>query len=451
MRQRRPLGLRPRWAVPGAALVVVGAVLAGTVLASAAAPALPRQTPAQLLAAMHRAKPPSAMIATVSQSANLGFPALPDIAGMDSSPLSAASLISGTHTIQVWYGGPSELRIALPVSFGETDLRVNKTQAWLWQSQGQKATRFIVSPPRRAEVPGVPGQSQMPRREHRKAGQEAGVPMTPIQAANRFLKLVGPTTRVTVPGTTTVAGRDAYQLAIAPRTSKSLIGRIMISVDAQTHLPLSLQVFARGGGGPAFQIGFTSLSFAKPAASNFTFTPPPGAKVKTVHVPGGPPIAALPGERPKVLPHGAQPKPGAKLSHLKPGAKLSHLKQGTMPSFRLAVGPQTFGSGWLSVLAVPIRPAMAWGGNGGPGMTPFVPQHTAGSAHNSSLRIAGPAGQGLAILRVLLRAAKPVHGSWGSGRLLRTNLLSVLVTSKGVALVGAVAPSVLYADAAKVK
>jgi hypothetical protein len=439
MGKRGPFGLRPRWAVPGAALVVVGAVLAGTVLASAAAPALPRQTPAQLLAAMHRAKPPSAMIATVSQSANLGFPALPDIGGMDSSPLSAASLISGTHTIQVWYGGPGKLRIALPVSFGETDLRVNKTQAWLWESQGQKATRFIVSPHRGIAVPGMPGHAQMPRRAHPKPpkpGQASGVPMTPIQAANRFLKLVGPTTRVTVPGTTTIAGRDAYQLAIAPRSSKSLIGRIMIAVDSQTHLPLSLQVFARGGGGPAFQIGFTSLSFARPAASNFTFTPPPGAKVKTVHVPGGPPSGALPGHRLKVLPG---------------GAKQSHLKHGMMPKVRPAFSPQTFGSGWLSVLAVPIGPAMAVAGSGGPGIATLVPKHSASSAYSSSLQVAGPAGEGLGILRVLLKAAKPVHGSWGSGRLLRTSLLSVLVTSKGVVLAGAVTPSVLYADAAKVK
>jgi len=44
-----------------------------------------------------------------------------------------------------------------------------------------------------------------------------------------------------------------------------------------------------------------------------------------------------------------------------------------------------------------------------------------------------------------------VHGSWGSGRLLRTSLLSVLVTSKGELLAGAVTPAVLYADAANVK
>jgi len=42
-------------AVPTGAVIAVGAVLAGTMLASASAPDLPRQTPAQLLAAMRHA------------------------------------------------------------------------------------------------------------------------------------------------------------------------------------------------------------------------------------------------------------------------------------------------------------------------------------------------------------------------------------------------------------
>ena len=57
----------------------------------------------------------------------------------------------------------------------------------------------------------------------------------------------------------------------------------------------------------------------------------------------------------------------------------------------------------------------------------------------------------LAILGALLRSAKPVHGTWGSGRLLTTSLVSVLITSNGKILIGAVTPSVLYADAAQVK
>src|SRR5258706_13814443 len=48
MRQRWFAG-RLRWTLPGGALVVAGAVLAGTMLACAAPPSLPRQTPPHLI------------------------------------------------------------------------------------------------------------------------------------------------------------------------------------------------------------------------------------------------------------------------------------------------------------------------------------------------------------------------------------------------------------------
>src|SRR4029453_10957318 len=47
---------------------------------------------------------------------------------------------------------------------------------------------------------------------------------------------------------------------------------------------------------------------------------------------------------------------------------------------------------------------------------------------------AGSGNQAAGPLGLLLRAARPVHGSWGSGRLLTTSLLSVLVTSDGTVL-----------------
>ena len=50
------------------------------------------------------------------------------------------------------------------------------------------------------------------------------------------------------------------------------------------------------------------------------------------------------------------------------------------------------------------------------------------------------------MLRALLLATKPVHGKWGSGRLLTTSLFSVLITSNGRVLAGAVTPAVLYSD-----
>ena len=52
---------------------------------------------------------------------------------------------------------------------------------------------------------------------------------------------------------------------------------------------------------------------------------------------------------------------------------------------------------------------------------------------------AGPAGDSAAVLRALLASATPVHGTWGTGRLLQTSLVSVLMTDQGSTFVGAVA------------
>jgi hypothetical protein len=135
------------------------------------------------------------------------------------------------------------------------------------------------------------------------------------------------------------------------------------------------------------------------------------------------------------------------------GVKKSHVKHGMLPRLRPAAGPRTFGSGWLSVVAIPVGPAMMMGT--GPGSFFSKPisqgQGRSNAAYSSTLQIDGPPAQMIGQLGLLLKMMKPVHGSWGSGRLLRTSLLSVLLTSKGEILAGAVTPSVLYADAAKVK
>ena len=85
----------------------------------------------------------------------------------------------------------------------------------------------------------------------------------------------------------TVAGEAAYQLVLAPKSPSSLIGQIRIAVDGTRDVPLRVQVFAKGAKSPAVQIGFTSISFVKPAAANFAFSPPAGATVQQQPLTGG--------------------------------------------------------------------------------------------------------------------------------------------------------------------
>jgi hypothetical protein len=124
-----------------------------------------------------------------------------------------------------------------------------------------------------------------------------------------------------------------------------------------------------------------------------------------------------------------------------------------------AGAPHVIGTGWLSVLATPPSPAVAaavqqaihGGPAGQPSGTASYGSSTSPSsatAYSSKLAVNPPVGPDLAVLQALLKATVPVHGSWGSGRLLKTTLLTVLVTSKGQILAGAVTPSLLYSDVA---
>jgi hypothetical protein len=236
-------------------------------------------------------------------------------------------------------------------------------------------------------------------------------PLTPQQAAKQVLAAVGPSTRVTTEANVTVAGQAAYQLVLAPRSSSSLIGKITMALDAQ-HLtvPLRVQIFAKGASAPAFQVGYTSISFVTPAAGNFHFTPPTGAKV---HMVG----SDLPSGW-----TGYAPAPG---------------QQGRYSGVRV------IGKDWTSVAVLPAAALSEVAGRG----------NAAGVAGQAARSVSGGGGQvsGAAVLGTLLGAAHPVHGAWGSGRLLHTSLVSMLITSNGHVLIGAVTPSVLYAAAAQVK
>jgi hypothetical protein len=79
----------------------------------------------------------------------------------------------------------------------------------------------------------------------------------------------------------------------------------------------------------------------------------------------------------------------------------------------------------------------------------------AGAASSAAQSAAGGSGGGsgesAAVAGALLKSATPVHGAWGSGKLLHTSLVSVLMTSNGHVLVGAVTPAVLESAAAQVK
>ena len=364
-----------RWAVPAGALVVVGGVLAGSMITVAsAAPSLPARTSAQLLASL-AGKTAPAVTGTIVETSSLGLPSLP---GAD-NPTSLSSLLTGSHTIRIWYSDPTHFRVAVPQNMSESDLIRNGGSAWLWESTSNTVTHLAIPS-------GAAEDSHAENITHKASGAP---PMTPQQAANEILAKVGATTTVSSDTNVTVAGQAAYQLVLAPRSSSSLVGQIRIAIDGANDVPLRVQVFAKDAESPAAQLGFTSISFVEPAAANFAFTPPAGAKVEQQSLGGS-----------DKRPAGASPADSA----------------------------YTAGQGWLTVADLPQSVLSSATGY----------KATAGSG------LSGDTGP---IISALLKSATPVSGSWGSGRLLKTSLISMLITNNGRVLVGAVTPSILYAAA----
>jgi len=215
-------------------------------------------------------------------------------------------------------------------------------------------------------------------------------PIDPPTAAARALAAIDPSTSVTVDGTSRVAGRPVYELVLTPRASSSLIGQVRLAVDSETSIPMRVQVIARGASEPAFETAFTSVSFDRPAVSVFAFSPPAGAQVSESTLPTG----------------DAKARGGSDTT-----SATSHPR------------PTVIGTGWTAVVEVPGATAVASGSGSAPG---------SGSASTAAL----------------MRATTTVSGSFGSGQLLQTSLVSVLLLSDGRLFVGAVTPDLLEQVAA---
>lgn len=359
-----------RWAAPvTAAALVIGGTSAAAKLSASADSDLPDRTAAQLLTDVRNVQV-AGVSGTVVETAALGIPALPgDSGGHGSGQL--ASLISGTNTMKVWSSGKDQTRIAVLGRFGESDVIRNGQDVWVWSSKDRSALH-----------------TKLPASA--KDDHDLQVPSTPHATAEQLLSKIGSTTSVRNAGTVTVAGRAAYDLEIKPKQRGSLVSKVRVAIDGQTHVPLRVQVYSTKQAKPAFDLGFTSVSFGRPDAGQFSFNPPPGTKVTE------------------------RTLPTTKTGKINGAAQLGSLLKAT--------SPEPLGDGWTSVLSAKV-PNEILTGKAKDGKGPNI---------------------GMA-LKMLPR----VEGSWGSGRQLSGTLFTVLITDDGRLFAGAVTPQVLYAAAAR--
>lgn len=380
------------WAAPlaAAAVVAAGAVALGGVHPSIAAadvhPNLPARTPLQLLTAAQTSTI-EALSGTVTESAHWGLPTLPGAA--ENASLSWQGLLTGNHTVRVAVDGPDHQRLAVLGSLSESDLVHNGNDVWTYTSGTDTVTHSTLANQPGAK-PARPNSTQPGRITPNRAGTKPGPgwpeALTPQGAAQQALSAISPSTTVSVDATQRVSGRKAYTLVLTPKDARSTVRKVTIALDSEHFVPLRVQLFGAGST-PAFQTGFTSISFTKPAASTFTF-----------HRPAGSTLAADPFGL-----NTSQPdRSGAAAKPATPAVK-------------------TLGSGWATVLELPAdlgKPAPGADGRG---------------------QAASPS--------ALLNSLTSPLGTTGA-RVLRTAVVNALITPDGRIFVGAVSTDLLQAAAA---
>jgi hypothetical protein len=256
----------------GIMAVVVALAIAAVGVASVRADPAPDLPPiggdqllASSLAALAR---PFTISGEVETRFDLGIPQIPASVsgGTGGGVMGALSLVTGDQRYKVWRS-PDGVRIAHLLAFSEQDLVASASDAWFWDSSDMSAVHF-----------GFPGMKlwEAAPPPYQAAVRDADI----LEFSQRALEAVAPYAEVSVDTTSIVAGRSAYGLVLTPTSTLTLVGRVVVAIDAETRLPLRFQVFPRGSDAAAIEAGFTSVSFDAIDPSMFSFTPPPGTTVR---------------------------------------------------------------------------------------------------------------------------------------------------------------------------
>ncbi|GHH19947.1 LolA family protein [Streptomyces lanatus] len=379
-------------AVVGIAAATIGLVPA---IADSGDPDLPDITAQQLIEKIAKSDVQQ-LSGTFKITTDLG---LPDLGGLESSLASGAmpsgsgdgssadpsakltELASGTHTLRLAVDGENKQKLSLLENASEYSLIHNGKDIWGYDSKSN-------------EVFHATGDEAKAEK-----GKPEEVPATPKDFAEEALKSVDDTTAVRVDGTAQVAGRDAYRLLIKPKQSGTTVGAITVAVDAETGMPLKFTLTPSSGGAAVIDAGFTQVSFAKPSASTFDFTPPKGAKVTEEGAMEG--AAGEHGSGSAKSEDEFRKEFEKELGGAKPEGGSGKAAEG---------GPEVIGEGWNSVAVFDT---------GGEGMP-------------SGSEVGGDMGGFLDSL------GDKVTGKFGSGTVFKTRLINALMTDDGKVYVGAV-------------
>jgi hypothetical protein len=250
---------------------------------------LPDKSPKELIE-FAAASEVESLSGTIEQSSELGLPDLGALTGSagdsDEGSSSSAdiddliSLVTGSHTAEVYLDGRNA-RLQVLDQLAERNVYVDGEAGEMWfvDSESVSATKFIL-----------PGEAELERlKSETHAAPDAalgeGAVPNPDQLLDEALATLDETTEVTVGTDARVAGREVYELILAPRTADTLVGEVRFSIDGENGVALAASVTARGASDPAFEIAFTQVDFTAPDPAVFVFEPADGITVTEKELP----------------------------------------------------------------------------------------------------------------------------------------------------------------------
>jgi outer membrane lipoprotein-sorting protein len=240
---------------------LVIAIVGGTAIAIAASSGGPTPRHEPLARAVHGA---------------LSAPAVQGISARISftNHLIDASNIQGSDPIlqgasgRLWYSpGTGQLRIELQSDNGDAQIVLGNHSFWIYDPTSQTVY-----------------QGSLPAGHKDKAGKKRDrLPsVSRIQSyLNRLMQRVN--LSGAIPGD--IAGQPAYTVQVSPKHSAGLLGDAQLAWDAARGVPLRFAIYARGDSSPVIELKATDISYGTVPSSDFTISPPSGAKVVRVSVP----------------------------------------------------------------------------------------------------------------------------------------------------------------------
>jgi outer membrane lipoprotein-sorting protein len=169
---------------------------------------------------------------------------------------------------RLWLSGDRHLRLELQSNSGDSQVVVNGNSFWISDPMSNTVYEGTL-PAQKAD---------------KQSSSTEGVPSI-AKIQSELTKLMQ---HVSLSGAqpTDVAGQAAYRVAVSPQHDGGLLGSAQIAWDAARGVPLEVGIYARGNSTPVLDLKATNISYGSVDPSNFSVSPPSGAKVTKVATPG---------------------------------------------------------------------------------------------------------------------------------------------------------------------